>query len=212
MFTMVYFAYGFPSSFRLSAENQDVILSHWNSEDSLSGPCIVVITRTDVQIWSSGQNRYLMGSCCICDSDDVGYIIAGCVTSVSDKNNIAVVTSKSEVVVVSYEECPAHDRLSWAADLEEFSLTECNVDILNRVDVVNTDEEEDGTRVIGMCGDEECFCVVYQSGDFVTFEWSGNVLSRQSPIEFVNLVSSKGNNAVTYVTYLENLSLFGFVF
>jgi len=153
-----------------------------------------------------------MGSCCICDSDDVGYIIAGCVTSVSDKNHIAVVTSKSEVVVVSYEECPAHDRLSWAADLEEFALTECNIDILNRVDVVNTDEEEDGTRVIGMCGDEECFCVVYQSGDFVTFEWSGNVLSRQSPIEFVNLGSSKGNNAVTYVTYLENLSLLGFVF
>lgn len=209
---MVYFAYGFPSSYRLPSGEEDVILSLWNNSfNTAVGVCIVVVTRKDVQIWSSGQNRYLMGSCCICNSDDDGYIIAGCVASVAGENLVAVVTSKSQIVIVSYEESLEQDH-GWAADLEEFSPLKCHLEVLNRVDIVNTDDGDDGSPVIGMCGDEGCCSVVYHSGDFVTYEWSGKVLNRHSPIEFVNLGALQDGEKVISVTYLENLSLLGVVF
>ena len=208
---MVYFAYGFPSSYRLSGED-DVVLSCWNANDTAGEGSIVVMTRTDVQLWSSGQNRYLMGSCRVCNSGD-GYILSGCVARVSEEYRIALVTSESQVVVVSYEECLAQGQLAWATALEEYALMECNVDVLVRETIVNTDDEIDGTLVIGMCGDETCFSVVYQSGDFVTYSWSGEVLSRRSPLEFVHLGEvESGEIRVTNVTYLEKQCLLGFVF
>lgn len=213
---MVYFAYGFPCSYRLSGEDgpQEAVSSFWSCNDSEERGCIVVITRTEVQIWNSGQDRYLMGSCRVCERDHA-CIVAGCVAYVSGKYRVAVLTSDTEVVVLSYEESLTQDQLSWASGLEEFPLTEYNVDVMSREYMENEEDGDDGSAVVGMVGDRTCFCVVYQSGDFVTYDWSGEVINRHSPLEHVNLGLSKslqGGNTVVHVAYLDKMALLGFVF
>lgn len=247
---MVYFAYGFPSSYRLIDDRNDshhkigkipeVVVSRWEKRAGGGDDIVVVVTETDVLIWSGGQHRYLMGSCRLYDSTqdkghtDVrgqyntqyhheqdhqhyrhGCIMMACMAVVSGKHLVAAVTKEGEVVVVSCEESlRRHHWHDWTAVLDDVSMMEYTIHVEVRDTVVDTDDVEDDGRVVGMCADETCFCVVFPSGDFVTYTWSGVVISRHSPLEYLEDLQGLrvGENRIIHVTYVEMRALLGLVF
>lgn len=55
----MYFAYGFPKSYRILAgdnSNEEVVYASFNGSDNL-----VIVTSTTIQLWSGGQQKIKLG-------------------------------------------------------------------------------------------------------------------------------------------------------
>ena len=255
---MVYFAYGFPSAYRLYSpeylghEADNERFSSLGGESSLvpssttSGApddgvppsvredygtvvCIgsmddvlVVVTRSHVVVWSGGQDRFVLGACAVVE--DLGKDgIVQAVVSENNKNKVAggrvaLVTRSGRVMVVGYDASQAARPGWWDGGLLEDShpklkfYSPYSVRVVFEETILNNDEDDGSVGVVGMCEDGECFSIVYQSGDFVTYSWEGSLLNRHSPLEAGYSDMEKGGACVRHIEYSKGIDKMVVVF
>ena len=191
---MVYYAYGFPSSFRLEESKQvvpDERLGEVVVATSMTGlvhigwprgtatdDVVVLVTTQSVQVWSGGQSRVKLGERGVPGGDQLAMGVC-----CGEKNRVAVVTAKGVLMIFEYR---SGDVMEWSMELES-PLNSYDVVLVHQESLVQTDgASEEG--VVHVCGDGDVFAVVFPSGDFQTYDWFGRVIHRHSPLEKKSLM------------------------
>jgi hypothetical protein len=248
---MGYFAYGFPSVYRLyspeylrnhqaegfsslggespttsgavdgggsSSVREEYVVSITYMDDVL-----VVVTRSHVVVWSGGQDRFVLGGCGVVE-DVMGQdgIVQAVVSEDTEGKvgggRVALVTRSGRVVVVEYAVSEGERPGWWDGGLLEDShpklkfYSPYNVRVVFEEHIMNNDDEDGSVGVVGMCHDGECFSIVYQSGDFVTYSWEGQLLNRRSPLEAGFGDMEKGGVGVRSIEYSKGIGKMVVVF
>eukprot|EP00889_Picochlorum_renovo_P006825 jgi/Picre1/33855/NNA_001334.t1 len=183
---MVYFAYGFPSSFRLESEAEvggqdpeeslgkadtpgDVSTTRLVSmgwPDKTDDDVAVLVTTRTVQVWSGGQSRVKLGESNVPLHTGDQLAKALCC---GEKSRVAVVSEQGSLMVFEYR---SGDVMEWSVELES-PLHAYEIVLVHQELLVQTDgASEEG--VVDICGDGDVFAVVFPSGDFQTYD-CGNV-------------------------------------
>ncbi|WPT12892.1 RAB6A-GEF complex partner protein 1 [Picochlorum sp. SENEW3] len=196
---MVYFAYGFPSSFRLESEAEvggqdpealgkadtpgDVSTTRLVSmgwPDKTDDDVAVLVTTRTVQVWSGGQSRVKLGESNVPLHTGDQLAKALCC---GEKSRVAVVSEQGSLMVFEYR---SGDVMEWSVELES-PLHAYEIVLVHQELLVQTDgASEEG--VVDICGDGDVFAVVFPSGDFQTYDWFGRLIHRHSPLENNSLI------------------------
>ena len=185
----MYFAYGFPKTFRLGSlpfpggEREEVVFASFGG--SSHQELLLIVTSIRLQIWSGGKDRIKLGEYLRSRKALEREGVAAAATWSPSKRRIAVATEKGHVLL--YGIAPSNSMFE-IETMKRISIYLQNSSTIPNLDVNEAGRQypSDAEGVVpdGMSADGNTVLVALTSGVVFVFSWSGEVRRRSTRTRF----------------------------